>query len=292
MLNKQGILIFACGHPNYGRLAYNLAATIRAIEAEIPIAVVYTDGSLNHLGPTQRGLFSHFIQLPEGAPIGCGCKLLAYELSPFEETLLLDADMLWSPRANPYSLMHELSESNFTGITEGYFDFTDKEQHDVNKNYFFWADCNEIKTKYKIQSERIYQWRSEVLYFKKSKTAKQLFATAKKIFKNPGLTTMLKYAGGVADELALNIAAAIHDVHPHVYKWKPSFWYMINGGNIPELSYLYSNYSLISFGSNTSTGSAKDLYRRICKAACNKIGHQHVFPLVSKNEWLPQRKKN
>lgn len=289
---KKGILIFACGHPNYGRMAYNLAATIKAVEPEIEIAVVRTAGSLNHLGESQRALFSHFIDLPEDAPIGCGCKLHAYDLTPFDETLLLDADMLWLPKSNPISVLSELENVDFTAITEGYYDYTENEKHDINKSYFFWADCNEIKTKYKIKADKIYQWRSEVLFFRKTKTARQVFATAKRIFKNPGLTTMLKYAGGVADELAINIACAIHDVHPHQYKWMPSYWYMINGGNVPELASLYSRYNLVSFGSNTATGNAKELYRMICRAACYKIGHQHVFPLVSKNEWLPQRKKN
>lgn len=170
MLNKTGILIFACGHPFYGRMAYNLAVTIKAVEPDIPIAVVKTETSLCHLGPSQKNVFDFLIDCPPEVPVGCGCKLWAYDLSPFEETLLLDADMLWLPKRSPYTLIGQLPEDvEFTGITEGYHDYTENQSHDVNKNYFFWADCNEIKTKYKIKAEKIYQWRSEVLFFRKTK---------------------------------------------------------------------------------------------------------------------------
>lgn len=288
---KQGILIFACGHPFYGRMAYNLALTIKAVE-NIPIAVVCTPHSISHVGNSQRAVFDYVIDCPVDVPVGCGCKLWANDLTPFEETLLFDADMLWLPNKKPSQLFDQMTGVDFTAITEGYYDCTENKQHDINTKYFFWADCEEIKTKFKTKSDKIYQWRSEVVFFRKNKQTNQVFNSAKRIYRKPNLETMMKYAGGVADELAINISAAIHDVHPHRFKWQPSFWFMQHGGNIPTLEYLYANYSLVSFGSNFASGSAKQLYNRIVKAACYKMGHQHVFPLVSKNEWLPDRKIN
>lgn len=289
-MNEKGILVFAVGHPSYGRLAYNLAMTILSVDPNAEIAVVRSPKSLNHLSEGQKELFSHVIDAPEEMPIGCGCKLWADKLTPFKKTLLLDADMVWLPRKTPNELFEILKDVDFTGITEGFHDYETNEDNNTAK-YFFWADVAEIAAKYKIKATKIYQWRSEVLYFEKTKQIEAMFRTARKIFAKPGLTSIKAYANGVADELAINVAAAMHNIEPHQYRWQPSYWYVLFGGAIPDFAGLYGKYFLASFGSNISPKPAQDLYNRIVKSAAYKIGHQHVFPLVSKREWLTQRQK-
>src|SRR6185436_7852014 len=94
-------------------------------------------------------------------------------------------------------------------------------------HYYFWADMDEIKRVYGI--EMMYQFRSEVMYFRKCKEVKKLFDDAKKIYANPRLTTIRQHAGAVPDELALNISAAKNDMHPHQLGWSPSYWFQLNG---------------------------------------------------------------
>lgn len=289
---KKGILIFAVKSAYYGRMAYNLAVTIKAME-DISITVVKSGRSLNHLSFQQQTVFDQIIDLPDGIPENCGAKLWANTVTPYKETLLLDADMLWLPKKKPSELFTELEGRNFTGIVEGYYDVETKENR-AHPQYFFWADPAEIAEVYKVKTGKIYQWRSEVMYFKK---ADAIFKLAQKVFLNPKLNTIKYYASGVADELGINVATAVKGIEPHMFQWSPSFWDRMYGGSVPELGGLYAKYYLASFGSNWNGVQSQDLYNRLVKAACHKLGTQkgtkmeHVFPLQSKKGILPERSK-
>lgn len=278
----NGIVLVACGHPYYGRMAYNLSVTLKNSEPDCSITVLQSEFSLSHLSVTQKQVFDNIIDLPEGCPMGCGAKLWADLVTPYENTLILDVDMLWLPNKKPSDLFNELAEVDFTAITEGYH------PDNINEKYFLWADADEIKEKYDIKSDRLYQWRSEVMYFKKEKTA-QLFKEARKIFLKPGLSSEKMYANGTADELGLVIACGMYDIHPHKYHWIPAYWHQMNGGQIPEFGFLYDNYWLVSFGANYANNDSKKLYDRLTKAACYSRGVQHVFPLNSKKDFLKER---
>lgn len=282
---EKGIIIIAVGHPYYGKMAYNLAVSIKAVE-DFPVTVVYSGQSLSHLSEEQKSVFDNMVFLPEDIPMGCGTKLWAYEFSPYRETLLLDADMLWLPQQKPSDLFEELSGVNFTGVTEGYWS---KDGTDIHPQYFFWADPVEISEVYKV--DKVYQWRSETIFFKKSAEIKKLFRTAQKVFLNSKLKSEASYATGTADELGINVATAVHNIHPHVYKWKPAYWHLLNKGHYPEFSELYSNYYLASFGANIASGESRKFYDRIMKVACYKMGSRHLFPLISKRGTIPERMK-
>lgn len=284
MLKEKGIIIVCTGHPYYGRMAYNLALTIKAVE-DFPVAVLYHGAALNHLSEKQRDIFTDIIELPDDIPLRVATKLWVNEFTPFKKTLLLDADMLWMPKRTPSELFDEVKDVDFTAITEGYYS---NETKDVNPLYFFWAEPSEIQTVYKV--DKIYQWRTEVVYFKKSAKTDKLFRLAQKVYFNPKLKTMKMYAEVVADELAINVAAAVSNIEPHEYKWMPAYWHRLNGNVMPDIHAIY-NYYLVSFGSNNASGSVKKFYDRIMKGAAYKTGVQHLFPLHSKKSFLPERAK-
>ncbi len=280
---EQGVIIIAVGDPQYGRLAYNLALTIKAA-GPAHITVVRTSKSLAHLNEQRLNFFDNIIDLPTDAPLGCGAKIWAYDISPYKKTLLLDADMLWLPEKMPGDLFFELDGTPFTAITEGY------DPGDVNNAYFFWANPAEIRERYTITADKLYQWRSEVMYFERCAQTRAFFTTAKKVYRKPMLTSEKLFANGTADELAIGVAAGVHNMHPHKYKWSPSYWHLLNGSNFPGLGTLYANYWLVSFGARWATENSKNIYNRLVKAACYKIGGvQHVFPLISKKEYLKER---
>lgn len=283
MKQEKGIIIFAVGNPQYGRLAYNLALTLKGA-GDCHITLVRSGNSLSHLSQEKFQYFDNIIELPDGAPQSCGAKLWAYDLSPYKKTLLLDADMLWLPEHSVGELFFDLDGVKFTAITEGYA------PGDENKMYFFWADVDEIREKYDIKSEKLYQWRSEVMYFEKCDETKAFFKSAKKIYLKPGLKSEKMFANGTADELAIGVAAGVHDIHPHQYKtWKPSYWHLLNNNNFPPFGQLYRDYYLVSFGARFASENSKLLYDRLVKASCYKRGIQHVFPLIAKKEYLKER---
>lgn len=281
MDKKRGIVIMACGHSYYGRLSYNFALSVKAVDPTFPIVVVHSENSLSHVSIERRWVFDQMILLPGSS--GFGCKLELDLLSPFEETLYCDVDMAWMPKKNPNELFDELQDVEFTSITEGHTD-------DKSNKYYFWADPEEIRKKYKIQG-RLYQWRSEVMYFKKTERVKDMFAMARNIHAKPNLTSIIKFGSQVPDELALIIATAHYRIEPHEYKWCPAVWPRLHGNNYVNPADLYNKYYLLSCGGNYATGDLKKLYNGIMKAACYKFKTQHIFPLQDKKSLLPDRAK-
>lgn len=290
MLKKRGILLLATGYPYYGRMAYNLAMSIKAVDPDFPICIIHSERSLNHLSENQKRFFDEMILLPEEQATGFAGKHHLDLLSPFEDTLFLDADMAWLPKKSPNDIFNELSEVEYTGITEGYYDIDNKCRAEVSKKYYFWADVDEIVKKYDLTG-KIYQWRSEVIYFKKTDKVKSFFATARDIHANHGLKSIIMFGHQIPDELGINVSAAIHGIDPHQYKWIPALWPRLHGGSTTSFEEIYSKYYLLSCGSNYTTGDIKKLYDRIIKCAANKFHTQHIFPLIDKKSFIPDRAK-
>lgn len=280
MLDK-GIVIIAMGHPYYGRYAFNLAVTLKAA-GECKIALVYNSSAISHLDQSQRGVFDYLI--PADLPANCSAKLHAYRLSPFEKTLLLDADMVWLPVHQPEELFKELDGVEFTAITEG-------STNNPSAHYFFWAEVEEIRQKYDIKGT-IHQWRTEVMYFERSEKVENMFTDAIEIYKNHGLSKIKSFAEGIPDELAINIAAAKYEIDPHKPNWQPSYWPQMHQHRIPEPSTLYREYFLLSAGGNMNTDNTKKIYNNIVKAQSPKIGLSFAFGLQSKHNFLEERRKS
>lgn len=275
----KGITIFALGHPYYGRYAYNLAVTIKAVE-NFPIALIHDYTGISHLDESQRQIFDHLI--PTDLKPGCGAKLHVYDLSPFEKTLLLDADMLWLPKKKPTELFDSLDGVEFTAISEG-------STNNPSAHYFFWASIEEIREKYNIKGV-VHQLRTEVMYFERTERIERMFGKAIEIYSDHGLKSVKQFAEGVPDELAINIAAGIEGVEPTDFK--PSYWAQLNKNQIPQADSLYSNYYLLSAGGNMSTQNVKNLYNNLVKAQAPKLGLSLCFPLQSKHHFLETRRKS
>lgn len=276
-VKKQGILLIATGHSNYGTMAYNLALSIKSVE-DIEIAVVYSGTSLSYLTEQQKEIFNHKIELPDDYRTGFGVKLHLDQLTPFDKTLCLDVDMLWLGK-NPSGLFTEIDGTGFTIITEG-------DSDTPNKKYYFWADLADIQKAYGVK--KVYQTRSEVIYFEKGT---QVFKKARELKPEAKLTTIRKFGEYIPDELYFNIAMAVISVDPHVVKWMPAYWSRLHGEVMPNLSVLYRDYYLLSFGSNAASPIMKRAYDNVMKVVCQKLGLPYMFKLKSKKEWAPGRLK-
>lgn len=285
---KRGVIILATGYPYYGRMAYNLAMTIKAIDKSVNITVAHSGNALNHIRNNNLWVFDDVFEVQEDDN-QFSHKLRLDEYSPYDETLYIDADCIWVNKQSPNILFDKLTDVEFTGITEGFHDFDNPELSEHGK-YYFWADVNEIRDKYNLIG-KLYQWRSEFIYFKNTDNISKMFACAQDIYNNASqLKSIKKFADNIPDEIAFNIATNKCNIQPHVYKWQPSYWNRLHNGNVPSIDEL-QNYYTFSCGSNVSEGSVKRLYDRVVKASAYKLGLQHVFPLVSKKEALTTRQK-
>lgn len=277
---EEGIVIFACGHPLYGRAAYNLAMSLKSM-GPVEIAILCNGKAMNHISEDQLDFFDHVIKIGDEVPASTICKLYANKYTPFKKTILLDADMLWLPYTDPANLFDQFKDTHFTGITEG------KEDDLPKPYYFFWADVNEIKEKYQLKS-MLHQWRSEFLYFDEEGGA--ILDRALEIVKNPGLNSIKLFGQSVPDELGINIATAEAGMVPHKYRWIPAYWPNRFGNRIPALRDLKDKYYMMSFGAHTSSPTLKGVYDMIMKNACAKFGKQHIFRLMDKQYNIPERK--
>lgn len=274
---KKGIILIATGHANYGNMAYNLALTIKKVE-QMPIAIIYEGSSLSHLNENQKKIFDFIIELPETFRQGFGTKLHLDQLTPFDKTLFLDVDMLWLGR-KPSELIDSLEGIGFTCITEGNSD-------EINHKYYFWADPEEIKTAYQVK--KVWQIRSEVMYFEKGT---KIFKKARELKPESKLKTIRKFGDKIPDELYFNIALALLELDPHQPRWIPAYWSRLHGEVMPKLSDLFKEYYLLSFGSNAASPIMKKTYDNVMTVATNKLGLPYLFKLKSKKEWAPGRLK-
>lgn len=277
----RGIILLATGAPFYGRMAYNLAVSIKAA-GPIDITVLHSGRGLSHLSAKQLQIFDKIIEIKDES---FAAKLHLLDYTPYDQTLYLDADMLWLPGKTPDQLFDELEGISFTSITEGYYDYEAGADYG-NKMYHYWTDPLEAKDLHKLTG-KFYQWRSEVMYF--TKGASKLFNLAKKIYKNPKVKVK-QFAGHIPDELALNIAASKLGIEPHEYKWRPGFWHRLHGEGT-GLPAIVNDYYLLSVGGNFASGTMKTCYNNVCKAAHRKLGLQYLFTLQSKKSVLPDRIK-
>ena len=284
MINtEKGIILIATGSPMYGRLAYNLAVTIKAVE-KIPVIVLTNGAALNHLSDERKRVFDEIIQIPEQA---FAAKLNVYDYSPFDETIYLDADMVWLPKKTPTEFFNEMKPLNFAAITEGFYDYeTGTETNSAH--YHFWCNPIEAKEKYGLEG-MFYQWRSELMYFRKCDEVKAMFDMAREIQATPKVEYK-KFGTFVPDELGINIAACKLGIHPHVRNWRPAYWHRLHGEGKP-LHQIMNECYLMSVGGNFATGIMKLCYNKVVSAAHKKLGLQYLFPLQSKRSTIPERQK-
>lgn len=284
---ERGILIIATNYPLYGNFAYNLVCTIKAIEPDCMVALAHDEIAISYLSALQQSRFDILIPF---AGNGFGGKLHVDLITPFNKTIFLDADMAWMPQHPPATLFANLEGNEFTAISEGSYNI-DTAKSDINSKYYMWADIEEILSVHKLTTGTLYQFRSEMMYFTQSKKVKQLFARARKIHAQPRLKSIKLFGKQVPDELALNIAAAQLDIHPHKYKWTPAYWGKMHGENIPSFEELYNTYYLLSAGSHMVNDSLKRVYNRLVTAAGSKVGERYPFPLKNKSDVIKDRLK-
>lgn len=283
---KNGILLIATGHSNYGGMAYNLAVTLKAAEKEMPIALVHDESAMQYLTDEQKQVFDQFIPTDKK---GLNLKLNLAELSPFEKTLYLDVDTLWLPTRKSSELFSLLADRPFTAQNEGFTDL-DTMEDSTSKIYMFWGRPEEIAVAYGLKG-KLYQFRSELILFESTKEVKAMFANAQKLTKKKAKIEVVPFAGTVPDEYYLNIAANQAGFEPHQSNWQPGYWIQRELGIVPPLHKLCDKYYFMSFGGNTSPKELKRFYADILGAAANTLGLPVTVGLQSKRKYLAERSK-
>lgn len=286
---KRGILMLALGSSEYGKMAANAAASIRVKDDEIPIHLVFTAGAINHLTPAHRSLFTSTSECPpeyytkNGKVVYIKAKTCIYELSPFEETLFLDVDLLIFTRKKISALIDELSaKTDFTMQNRGYCDMSKP----MDASYCLWVNPNEVKTAYGIEDGRFYLLASELIFFKRNADNAAFFESVREIYDNPKVTGM-RFDQDLPDELAYNIASAVLKKYPHEDSKVFVYWFAADK-KIPW-SEVLDKYIGYSIGGNQMPPDAKRKYEQITRAQALALRLPYSFKIHPKKSWNPGR---
>lgn len=280
---KKGILILALGHPYYGKMAAALAATLRCSSNDLNIHLAYCGNALNHLSSDELSLFCSTKEVPSKYyMVKDECKYIRtkvfmYDLSPFDETIFLDADVLWLKKSIE-SLFNEFENVDVTFSNFGTIDTGNS----------LWANIDEVKAAYNFTDQKFYKIHSELVYFKKNKVAKQWFKDAQKVFDNLKVQNTV-FAGSVPDELPFAISSMFNKIYPHQDNFKPLYW-MNNSTSYLHINQIAASYYGIGMAGPSANQFSIDNYNIIVTAAYNKLKLQNPYSWKNKKSFLKERK--
>src|SRR5580704_7603726 len=88
----QGYIILACDHDKYREMAVNLAYSLRVLDPQRPVSLIYQNISVTD---ECQAIFHKILQLKnQNGFVKNMNKIRLYEISPYDQTMFLDADML------------------------------------------------------------------------------------------------------------------------------------------------------------------------------------------------------
>ncbi len=294
----QGILLIAAGNPFYGNSAYHLALTIKHADPEAKICLAYSTSAIAHLSEEEKKFFDEMVLLQDhqlkgnGKPDYMRPKLYAYELSPFDKTILLDVDMIWNPKRTVTELFEELQGSEFSIISEGYCNAVGDGK--LNPRYTFWADREAIVYEFMNEpgflSGKLYQFRSEFIYFVKGKKCETFFSKA--IEARERINFEVKTLGGhIPDELCFDIAGAITHTYPHQDMWTPIHWYWFHGTPFEaRKGDILRQYYAISLGGFNAPKEVLNWTKAMLRKAADAHGVTIRHKFGPKTTAIPERK--
>lgn len=280
----NGILILALGHPNYGKMAFTLAVSIKHCNPNMPIALVYTESAITHLKPYPlERYFDHMIEAPvesyyhNGSEAFIKAKTRVYDFTPFDKTIVLDADQIWLPNNDPQKLFDELEV----------IDFTIQNRSDS----YSWASPIEIRSAYNLPESASYiAASSEVICFTRNNVNEDLFNFVKQNYDSLKVKHK-EFAGAIPDELCFTIAMMQCGIYPHKKPWVKSYWRGAERRNPIGLNEIGQVYYLLSLGGKAIHENVRQLYNKLAAFYFQKAGLQYPYKAQHKRRFLRERQK-
>ena len=292
----RGVIIACLDQPYYGNYAFQLALSLKHTAPNVKITLLCNDAGKGHLTQDKLSFFDKVIKVSDlavtskGRPATLKFKTYLYDVSPYDETIYLDADTLFLPKKSINDLFDSIpKDCNFTIQNRGCLDLKTSTPEQLNSRFTIWANSQQIKDAYKFTEGKLYNLSSELIYFKKDKDVKKLFDTAKKEYDNIKVKHEA-FNGGVPDELPFAISMIKLGITPHLDNWRPFYWEAFDKLRLlNNPKQLYAVYYGVSFGGNMQENFIKKFYHNLAQYYCNNSGVQHVFDLKNKRSFLPNR---
>lgn len=288
---KKGIVIFALGHPNYYYMAENLAASLIANgsrKENIPIGILCDNK--NKIRYSE--LFDDIVLVDQekfmvdGKVVFNNATVQVYNLSPYDITMKLDADMIWLNGRPVAKLFEQLKDVDITFSNTG---------HGWDQKKSEWASEYDIKRAYKLRSNhhKLYRIYGEFIYFKKSEKVKEYFEKVKEVYFNPMITCEEFANGNMTDELCFQIACMATKTYPHEDNFTPVYNHFL--GLTEHLrTYAYqlpANFYGYSIGGHITSKWQKSGYDNLAKYYFKQLGLPMPYMACNKNLFLKERSK-
>jgi hypothetical protein len=277
-----GIITIALKSHLYGRYAYNLMQSVKAIAPDMPFLLICDEAAMTDLTQDQKQQFDSIASCPDkywkvdGKPLPLVAKMHLYQLSPFSKTLFLDADTLLSTNTDLKGFLAELDGKELTMANRGL-----QRKGGISE----WVNDEHLQETY--APETWYDLSSEVIYFEKSDKVKQFFKSARKFYDEGKLLTR-EFAGDKPDEPFFGLAMNQTGLFPHREPWKPLWWGPQEGGHLHR-GLLPSNFIGMSAGGKYLPDSQLRLYKIMCGAVEFQT-KSRLFTYLHKRNYLPERK--
>lgn len=259
-----------------------MAVSLKKVSPDIPIHLVWHGDSLNHLNEDRQKWFDTKTMCPQeyiwkkDNLSYFKAKTFLYELSPFDDTLYLDVDMVWL-RKPVEEIIEQLKDIEFTIANRG-------EETITEKTKWLWGNPQDFKQ----FSDILPNYHSEFVWFKKTERVRQFFNRVQEVFENPPINPK-PFAGDVADELAYTIASVQTGMKPHKVPFIPTYWMFVDKHMGLNYDFIMNNFYAFSVGGSAFSHNMRDIYDRIVtgNAAIMKAGNP--WKLKTKRSYLQNR---
>lgn len=279
----RGIITIALKHSLYGRYAYNLALSIKANNPSIPVCVIADERGIAHLHEGQRLIFDQIIEpskeqcYRDDKQLPLLCKFYLNELTPFDETLFVDADMIFSQMADMNSFWTDMTNVRWTMANRGI--------NDPDKGISEWVNPEMLRQSY----GDVKQWfdlSSEWIYWKRCTLSDRIFVSARKHYDDGKLTTR-SFAGDKPDEPFFNLALIEADHKPHALPYQPTYWQPAMKKPLTSIE-IKRKYLAFSVGGKMIPRQQQLIYDEFAKNASYKM-NMPTFKVTHKMNQLPER---
>jgi hypothetical protein len=208
------------------------------------------------------------------------------EITPFENTLYLDADMIWLPQRSVQELIDSLQDIDFTMANRGAVDLS-RDNIGVGENH--WCNLNELKEAYKIDKGQYWNLSSEMIWFKNTQDVAGRFTDAKFHYKTIKVDHVT-FAGGVPDELCFSLSMLKNiAIVPHKLHFTPIYWQQAESGKVYNPADVHAHYFAYSLGGNVQSKDIKMTYDNYLMYYVAKVGITNPLRCIDKREFSPLR---
>jgi hypothetical protein len=167
---QLGFLTVACNteQTDYLRLAYLQALNIKQTQKNNKFAVIVDRATASKIADKYKEVFDYIVEAPEHDYGPYGTEAFVFELTPFKETIKLESDLLFTRSIDHWVQTFRLRDVILSTGCKNY-----QQEQSGSRRYRKVFDDNDLPDVY-----------NGLMYFRFTKTAKNFFDTAKRIYAN------------------------------------------------------------------------------------------------------------